>query len=283
MASSRHPETRADTGSGSRQLPVAAVFSAPAALFAAFICLALGALIYRALTAEGFTARLDDEFTLDALWLSLWTSTLTLGIALLLGTPLAYLLARGSFPGKRIVDVLVDLPIVLPPTVAGVALLVAFGRRGVFGEYLDDAGVTLPFTTAAVILAQLFVATPFLIRSLKAGFESIDPTYEQVSATLGVSPLRTFFRVSLPLARPALIGGSILCWARAISELGATLIFAGNFSGRTQTMPLAIITAFESSRGLAGALALSVILLGVAFALLLALRFVLRSRDMYLA
>jgi molybdate transport system permease protein len=263
------------------QLSLTALFAAPAALFTAFIALPLIALTYRALTAEGFSDSLTSEFTLDALWLSLWTSSLTLLMALLFGVPLAYLLARTSFPGKRLVDSLVDLPIVLPPTVAGVALLVAFGRRGVFGDELSAAGIELPFTTAAVIMAQLFVSAPFLIRSVKAGFESVDPSFEQVSATLGISPLRTFWRITLRLARPAIIGGSILCWARAISELGATLIFAGNFSGRTQTMPLAIITAFESSEGLAGALALSVILLIVAFILLFALRVVLRSRDLY--
>jgi molybdate transport system permease protein len=264
-----------------RQLPLVPLLAVPASLLTAFIALPLIALVYRALSEEGFRDSLTSEFTLNALWLSLWTSSLTLVIALFMGLPLAYLLARTSFPGKRLVDSVVDLPIVLPPTVAGVALLVAFGRRGVFGDELSALGVSLPFTTAAVILAQLFVSAPFLIRSVKAGFESVDPSFEQVSATLGVSPLRTFWRVSLRLARPAIIGGSILCWARAMSELGATLIFAGNFSGRTQTMPLAIITAFESSEGLAGALALSVILLVVAFILLFALRVVLRSRDLY--
>jgi molybdate transport system permease protein len=187
-------------------------------------------------------------------------------------TPLAYLLARVDFPGRRIVDTLVDLPLVLPPTVAGVALLVAFGRRGWVGPPLEAAGIELAFTTAAVIVAQLFVPAPFLARSLKAGFQSVDPTYEAVSATLGVSAFRTFWRISLPLARPALLGGAVLCWSRALGELGATLIFAGNFEGRTQTMPLAIISAFQSSSGLAGAIALSVILVAVAFSLLLVLR-----------
>jgi molybdate transport system permease protein len=264
-----------------RQPSLTALFLAPAALFTAFLALPLIALAYRALSEEGFRDQLTSEFTLDALWLSLWTSSLTLVIALALGVPLAYLLARTNFPGKRLVDSLVDLPIVLPPTVAGVALLVTFGRRGVFGDELGALGIEVPFTTAAVIMAQLFVSAPFLVRSVKAGFESVDPSFEHVSATLGISPLRTFWRISVRLARPAIIGGAVLCWARAISELGATLIFAGNFSGRTQTMPLAIITAFESSAGLAGALALSLILLVVAFILLFALRFVLRSQDLY--
>ncbi|MPZ22577.1 MAG: molybdate ABC transporter permease subunit [Dehalococcoidia bacterium] len=258
-----------------------ALFLGPAVAFAAFVALPLIALGYRAFDQEDFASRLTDDFTLQALRLSVITSTVTLVIALVLGTPLAYLLARSNFRGKRIVDSLIDLPIVLPPTVAGVALLVAFGRRGYFGQYLDDLGLELAFTTNAVILAQLFVAAPFLVRSLKAGFESIDPAYEQVSATLGVSPLLTFWRITLRLARPSLIGGAVLCWARALSELGATLIFAGNFSGRTQTMPLAIITAFESRQGLAGAVALSVILLAVAFVLLLALRYALSGRELY--
>lgn len=266
---------------GPRQTPLGALFLGPAVAFAAFVALPLIALGYRAFDQEDFASRLTDDFTLQALRLSVITSTVTLVIALVLGTPLAYLLARSNFRGKRIVDSLIDLPIVLPPTVAGVALLVAFGRRGYFGQYLDDLGLELAFTTNAVILAQLFVAAPFLVRSLKAGFESIDPAYEQVSATLGVSPLLTFWRITLRLARPSLIGGAVLCWARALSELGATLIFAGNFSGRTQTMPLAIITAFESRQGLAGAVALSVILLAVAFVLLLALRYALSGRELY--
>ena len=191
------------SGPAAAQPALTTLFLAPAAIFMAFVTLPLIALVYRALQDPNFRDRLTDDFTLDALWLSLWTSTLTLGIALALGTPLAYLLARTNFPGKTVVDVLVDLPIVLPPTVAGVALLVAFGRRGEFGDELSAVGLTLPFTTGAVILAQLFVSAPFLIRSLKAGFESLDPTYEQVSSTLGVSPLRTFWRVSLRLARPA--------------------------------------------------------------------------------
>ena len=260
----------------SRQTPLGVIFAAPALLFAGFVVIPLAALLYRALDQGGIGDRLTDDFVLDALRLSLWTSTVTLGLALLFGTPLAWFLARTEFLGKRVVDTLVDLPLVLPPTVAGVALLVAFGRRGIIGQHLDDLGIQLAFTTNAVILAQLFVAAPFLVRSLKAGFESVDPAYERVSATLGVSPLRTFWRVTLRLSWPALLSGAVLCWARALSELGATLIFAGNFQGQTETMPLAIITAFESSQGLAGALALSVILLGVAFALLLALRLVVR-------
>ena len=198
-------------------------------------------------------------------------------MAVLAGTPLAYLLARREFPGKFIVDMLLDLPIVLPPTVAGVALLVAFGRRGVVGSWLDDAGLSIAFTTTAVVLAQLFVSAPFYIRTAKAGFESIEPMYEGVASTLGASQLRTFVRVTLPLAWPSLVAGAILCWARALSELGATLIFAGNFRGETQTMPLAIISAFESGRSIDVPIALSVILVAAAAVLLVLLRVVARS------
>ena len=270
------PDSRATGGPS-----LVALFAAPALLFAAFVAVPLAALVVRALRDEDVTGRLTDDVVLHALRLSLITSTLTLALALLLGVPLAYLLARTRFPGKQLVDTLVDLPMVLPPTVAGVALLVAFGRRGVFGPALEATGIELAFTTAAVVLAQLFVAAPFLVRTLKAGFEAVDPTYEQVSATLGVSPLRTFWRITLRLSRPALAGGAVLCWVRALSELGATIIFAGNFEGRTQTMPLAIISAFESSEGLAGAMALAVILLAVAFALLALLRIALRGERSF--
>ncbi|MGE3856474.1 MAG: ABC transporter permease [Dehalococcoidia bacterium] len=262
---------------GSRGIPSLTLpFAAPALLFAVFVLLPLVALTLRAAGDGDLWARLGTPFVLHALRLSLITSTVTLAIALLLGVPAAYLLARTRFPGHRFLTVLVEVPMVLPPTVAGVGLLVAFGRRGIFGEWLAGAGIEVPFTTTAVILAQLFVSAPFLVRSLQAGFESIDPTYEQVSATLGVSAPRTFWRITLRLARPALVSGAVLCWTRALSELGATLIFAGSFEGRTQTMPLAIIAALESSAGLPGAIALSVILLAVALVLLVAMRFALR-------
>jgi molybdate transport system permease protein len=260
-----------------RGVGLAAAFALPALLFGAFVLVPLGALTYRAARDGQLDERLTQPAVAEALWLSLGTSTVTLVLALALGVPLAYLLARTRFPGRQLLDTLVDLPMVLPPTVAGVALLVAFGRRGVLGPLLEAGGIELAFTTAAVVLAQLFVAAPFLVRSAKAGFEAVDPLYEQVSATLGVSPLRTFWRVSLRLSWPALAGGMVLCWVRALSELGATLIFAGSFPGRTQTMPLAIIAAFESSDGLAGAIALSVILLAVASVLLVMLRLALRA------
>ena len=185
--------------------------------------------------ARGGERELADNVTsdlvLDAMWLSAVTSTIALTLAVVFGTPVAYLLARREFPGKTLVDLVLDLPIVLPPTVAGVALLVAFGRRGVLGGRLDDIGIDLAFTTTAVVMAQLFVSAPYYIRTAKAGFEGVSPQYEGVAATLGAGPMRTFFRIVLPLSWPSVLAGAILCWARALSELGATLVFAGNFPG----------------------------------------------------
>ncbi|MEI7925721.1 MAG: ABC transporter permease [Chloroflexota bacterium] len=263
---------------GRRAWSLEALFLSPTLLFAAFILVPLVALAVRGWQDGEVAERLASPFVLHALRLSIVTSTLSLVLALIFGVPAAYLLARSRFPGHRLLTILVELPMVLPPTVAGVALLVAFGRRGAIGSTLSSMGLELSFTTAAVVLAQLFVSAPFLVRSLQAGFEAIDPTYEDVSRTLGVSDWRTFWRVTLPLAWPSLLSGAVLCWTRALSELGATLIFAGNFEGRTQTMPLAIITAFESRAGLSGAIALSLVLLAVAF-LLLVLARVSRGRS----
>jgi molybdate transport system permease protein len=158
---------------------------------------------------------------------------------------------------------------VLPPAVAGVALLMAFGRRGIFGPFLSETfGIELPFTTAAVVLAQTFVATPFFVRAAQAGFESVDQSIEHVAATLGISRTRTFCQITIPLTAPALLGGAVMAWARALGEFGATIMFAGNFAGRTQTMPLAIYQTLESGN-LDASLALSGILVGVSFTVLL--------------
>jgi molybdate transport system permease protein len=209
-----------------------------------------------------------------ALRLSLLTSTLTTCITIIVGTPIAYILARYQFWGVSLLDILIDLPMVLPPAVAGIALLVTFGRNGVVGQILADIGIQLPFTTAAVVMAQTFVAAPFYIRAAKAGFVSVDHRLEQISATLGESALGTFWRVTLPLARNALIGGVIMTWTRSLGEFGATILFAGNFVGRTQTMPLAIYAALQSDLNVA--LTLAAILLATSFALLVLLRIVTR-------
>jgi molybdate transport system permease protein len=230
--------------------------------------LPLLALILRAfpLRAEGWLS----ATTLDALSLSLFTATLSALLVIVVGTPVAYLLAREQFPGKAIVDALIDLPMVLPPAVAGLALLMAFGRRGLLGPTLSSLGIELPFTTAAVVMAETFVAAPFYVRAAKAGFAGVDRRLEQMSALLGLSNLQTFLRVTLPLAAPFLFGGLLMTWARALGEFGATIMFAGNFQGRTQTMPLAIYIGLESN--LDSALALALILVVVSFAILAGVR-----------
>jgi len=264
-------------GTITRRPGFAAAFLPLALVFVAFVTLPLVALGWRAVESGELAENLTSELVLDAMWLSAVTSTIALVLAVVFGTPLAYLLARRDFPGKTLVDLLIDLPIVLPPTVAGVALLVAFGRRGVLGGRLDDVGIDMAFTTTAVVLAQVFVSAPFYIRTVKAGFEAVSPQFEGVAATLGAGPMRVFWRVVLPLAWPSVLAGAILCWARALSELGATLVFAGNFPGRTQTMPLAIIGVFDSGASIDVAIALAVILVVAAALLLLLLRIAARS------
>ncbi len=243
-------------------------------LFIAFVVTPILALIWRAFASGELAENITSSLVLNAMWLSAVTSTIALALAIVLGTPVAYLLARGRFPGKAIVDLLVDLPLILPPTVAGVALLLAFGRRGILGGELDSLGIDVAFTTTAVVLAQLFVAAPFYIRTVKAGFENVRPEYEGVAATLGASPLRIFRQILIPLSWPSVLAGAILCWARALSELGATLVFAGNFPERTQTMPLAIIGVFDAGRSIDLAIALAVILVFAGIALLILLRLV---------
>jgi molybdate transport system permease protein len=193
-----------------------------------------------------------------------------------LGTPFAYLLARSNSKILRVVDSLVELPIVLPPVVAGVAMLMAFGRQGLIGPLLTGLGITLSFTTAAVVFAQIFVAAPFYVRAAKLGFQAVARDYEDVSQTLGVSPWRTFWKLTLPLAAPSIIGGLALAWARAISEFGATIMFAGNLTGRTQTMPLAILSAMESDLGTAPSLSV-LLLIGSITVLLVLGRFTRRQ------
>lgn len=242
-----------------------------AALFALFFLLPVAGLGARALTDGDVASELRADDTWRALRLSLATATLATGLAALLGTPLAYALARSGRSGARLAAALIDLPIVLPPAAAGIALLTVFGRRGYLGEPLEELGVSLSFTTAAVVAAQLFVAGPYFVRSAYAGFRAADPRYEGVAYTLGLSRWRTFRSVTLPLVRPALAAGAVLCWARALGELGATLLFAGSLPGSTRTAPLAVLNAFESSAGLAGAVSISVVLVVLALGVMLAL------------
>lgn len=242
-----------------------------------FILIPLLAIFARGFEDRAILDPLNDPVVQDALTLSLLTSVMALGLSLLIGTPVAYLLARHRFPGHQIIDTLIDLPIVLPPAVAGVALLMAFGRRGILGPFLSDTfGVELPFTIAAVVIAQTFVAIPFYVKSAQAGFQSVDADLLQVAATLGISRFEIFRSVTVPLALPALVGGAVMTWARALGEFGATLLFAGNFAGRTQTMPLAIFQTLESG-SLNAALALSAILIVVSFSVLIIFRTLARA------
>ena len=237
--------------------------SATTAIYLLFICLPLFALLLRALQQESFLEGILSREALLALRLSLVTSCISILIVILVGTPFARLLARSNSLGLKIVDQLVELPIILPPVVAGVAMLLAFGRQGILGPALSQLGISLPFTTAAVIFAQIFVSAPFYVRSAKLGFMAVPRDYEEISQTLGLSPWQTFVRLTLPLAAPSLMTGIALAWARALSEFGATIMFAGNLTGKTQTMPLAIMTALESSLDTAVALSLMMLLLAL--------------------
>lgn len=222
------------------------------------------------LTPAQLAGHLASGAVLEALRLSLLTASVATLCVVGLGLPVAYVLATREFAGKRLLEVLVDLPIVLPPTVAGTALLLAFGRAGLAGSWLASAGISLPFTTAAVVLAQVFVSAPFFVNAARAGFEEVEPRYLHAAATLRSSPLHTFVAVLVPLSLPSILAGTAMSAARALGEFGATIVFAGNLPGRTQTMPLAVYTALQSD--VDAAVALSVILLIVSLALLAALR-----------
>jgi molybdate transport system permease protein len=237
-----------------------------------FLALPLVALVVRATESPGLTGATRRTLR-QALELTLVTTGISLALILVLGTPLAYLLARRRFPGLHLVNTLIDLPMVLPPAVAGIALLMAFGRRGIVGRHLDDVGITLGFTTAAVVIAQIFVAVPFYVRAARAGFSRVARDLEDAAADLGATPVTVFRSVTLPLARPSLAAGAVLAWARAIGEFGATIMFAGNFAGETQTMPLAIYGRYEAG-DLNTALLLSAVLLGASMLVLLAVRLV---------
>ena len=215
--------------------------------------------------------RLAGPGILDALRLSLLTASLATVISLFLGVPLAWVLARTDLPGRRIVRALVTVPLVLPPVVGGVALLLVFGRRGLIGGWLDSTfGISLPFTTTGVVVAEAFVAMPFLVISVEGALRGADARYEEAAATLGAGRWTAFRRVTLPLIAPGVAAGAVLCWARALGEFGATITFAGNFPGRTQTMPLAVYLALEQD--VDAAIVLSLLLLAVSVVVLAGLR-----------
>jgi molybdate transport system permease protein len=242
----------------------------PALVATAFLVVPLIALLVRA-PWRNLDRVLAESQVVEALRLSLVCASAATVLSLIFGVPLAWVLARARFRGRRLLRALVTLPLVLPPVVGGVALLYAFGRKGLVGEYLDLwFGITLPFTTAGVVVAETFVAMPFLIVTVEGALRTADRDYEEAAATLGASRLTVFRRVTLPLIGPSLVAGSVLCWARALGEFGATITFAGNFPGRTQTMPIAVYRAFE--RDPEAAIALSLVLLAVSVAVLVALR-----------
>jgi molybdate transport system permease protein len=249
---------------------VPGVALAGAAVAVLFFAIPLAGLVWRAPWSSAWDVLRNHEAQ-QALRLSLVTSILATAVALVLGVPLAWVQARVAYPGRTFVRALTTLPMVLPPVVGGVALSLALGRRGLVGQYLDDAGVHLPFHVPGAVAAETFVAMPFLVLTLEAAFRSTDRRLEEAARTLGASQLGVFRRVTLPLARPSLVAGVVLCWARALGEFGATITFAGNFPGKTQTLPLFVYVTREGSNPDA-AIVLSLILVVVSFAVLLSLR-----------
>jgi molybdate transport system permease protein len=235
----------------------------------AFLAVPLVALFLRSSPAQVW-ANLGDPVVTQAITLSLTTTALATAVSVVFGTPVAYLMARRRFRFKRAVDTLIELPTVLPPAVAGVALLVAFGRRGVVGGLLEEWGIHIAFTQAAVIMAQTFIAAPLYIKSAQIGFSHVAPELEQAAGLDGAGRWGVFRHVTVPLSWTALLTGAVLTWARALGEFGATIIFAGNFPGRTQTMPLAIYIGFQLNLNMA--LTLSVILIAISFVTLIAVK-----------
>ena len=269
------PAVRRAGGLGGRQIDDVTgrtrwPLAAPAAVAAAFLLLPLAGLLVRA-PWRALPQAFAGSAALDALWLSLTTASAATGLSVLFGVPLAWVLARSRFPGRSLLRALVTVPLVLPPVVGGVGLLLALGRRGFVGRLLDQwFGLTLPFTSAGVVLAETFVAMPFLIVTVEGALRAADLGLEEAAATLGSGPLQTFGRVTLPLIAPGLVAGSVLAWARALGEFGATITFAGNLPGVTQTMPLAVYQALQ--RDPDAAVALSLVLLTVSVGVLALLR-----------
>ncbi|MEU8157228.1 ABC transporter permease [Micromonospora sp. NPDC048986] len=265
-----HKASRVRPATSRRRGGVPAALLIPAGLGLLFLVLPLAGLLIRAPWTT-LLQRLTEPGALTALRLSVQTATLATALCLLLGVPLAWVLARIEFPGRRLVRALVTVPLVLPPVVGGVALLLVFGRRGLLGGWLDGTfGITLPFTTTGVVLAESFVAMPFLVIAVEGALRAADHRYEEAAATLGASRWTTFTHVTLPLVAPGLAAGAVLCWARALGEFGATITFAGNYPGRTQTMPLAVYLALETD--LESAIVLSLVLLVVSVGILVSLR-----------
>jgi molybdate transport system permease protein len=246
--------------------------AAVAALFALFLGLPVLTLVVRSIVDGSLRVAIASPEVLDALWLSLVTTAISLVITVGLGLPLAFVLARRRFRGKGLIEAVVDLPIVLPPSVAGLALLLVFGRRGLLSAPFDFLGIAVPFTTIAVILAQTFVSAPFFIRSARTGIAGVDRDLEDAARVDGASERQLFRTITVPLAGVALAAGLVMTWARSLGEFGATIMFAGNVEGKTQTLPLVVYSQFQAG-DLDGSIAAAAILVIAAFGVLVAVRY----------
>ncbi|MDQ7027801.1 MAG: ABC transporter permease [Anaerolineae bacterium] len=236
------------------------------------------ALVWRLVASGNWQNLPQAEIIISATWLSLKTTFASVLLMIVFGTPLAYVLARWRFTGRRLVRVITELPIVLPPAIAGLALLLTFGRRGIFGTALSAVGLNIPFTALAVIIAQTFVASPFYIRAAQVGFADVSDELENAARVDGASEIRVFWHITLPLALRALSAGLVLAWARAMGEFGATILFAGSLQGRTQTMTLLVYDVFQ--RDLDTAIWTGLILVAVALITLMLSQWLAREDDL---
>lgn len=276
MSSSRSPLPKAPALRPSRPTLGSALVSLLALIALLFLVLPILALVLRSVTSQAWQGAPASTIP-PALMLSAYTTALSMGLTLLFGTPLAYVLARRRFPMRRIVTVLVELPIVLPPAVAGLALLITFGRRGLLGPALEQLNITLPFTINAVIMAQTFVSAPFYIRSAQVAFQGVAREIEEAARVDGAGGFSLFRLITLPLSARALTAGLVLAWARALGEFGATILFAGSLQGRTQTMPLLIYNVIE--RDINAAIWTGLILVIMALAALMLSQWLSRHAD----
>ena len=264
----RTPKVVSSPRRAGAKIPLALLI--PAIVGIAFLVLPMVGLLIRAPWSE-LLVRLAEPEVGQALRLSVFTATLATLASMVLGIPIAWVLARSAIRGRSILRALVTVPLVLPPVVGGVALFLVLGRRGIIGAWLYDTfGFSLPFTTTAVVIAETFVAMPFLVISVEGALRAADARFEDAAATLGANGWSTFRRVTLPLVAPGIAAGAVLCWARALGEFGATITFAGNFPGTTQTMPLAVYLALQNDPE--AAIVLSLVLLAVSLATLTLLR-----------
>ncbi|MQG51468.1 MAG: molybdate ABC transporter permease subunit [SAR202 cluster bacterium] len=242
----------------------------PLIIYVGFILLPILVLLFNAFTNNNVINAISNPIVTSALFLSLITSFIAITIVIFIGIPVAHIITKSDSKLIKYIDYTIELPIILPPVVVGFAMLMTFGKNGPVGQYLIDFGISIPFTTIAVILAQIFVAFPFFLRSVRLGLSNINTDYEDIGSSLGFNPIKRFVYINLPLAWKSIINGAALGWARAISEFGATLVFAGNLTGETQTMPLAIISTMESDFELGITLSAILILISTLVLILLA-------------